>query len=388
MIILTTYQNQHKISFMIYKFYGKKYSLKASCQISWQSPKKITWKSFNAQNKLVKTGLIDKEGSDSEINYQELVSFDYLDNYNIDIIVHKVAFAGDKLKGINILNKLTLKELADLSYLAPDQQPQDISLAEAFMDKYANAKHYVCCDTTFHHSIEPSRRILALSKSLLDTGIKNYGSRGLIFEGICIKLGNLVNKKQSKGKWIIAYLDDNETTLCAIKNSKSYYVSSSHLFNELPSLKHPGLTDPNLALYMANNLIPDSKNLLKELSSTNLKAMTNGDCDKLASILTSDETNAKMASEYYVSSISNAITKMGNLLSGIDGVIFTGNEGLTNPLLRELVCNKLEWIGIALSSKSNHENLYKLHRKSSKIQLFTLNSEPESAMLSQLIERL
>ncbi|MDD3265638.1 MAG: hypothetical protein PHC75_00480 [Burkholderiales bacterium] len=95
-------------------------------------------------------------------------------------------------------------------------------------------------------------------------------------------------------------------------------------------------------------------------------------------------------SEQLISSkvIANKVCNAAIEIGGLDILIFSGNETYNNANLREQICKHLEWIGISISNKPNKSNTTKLHKKSSSIQVFTLNPEPELAMLDMLGERL
>ncbi len=392
MLVLLTYRSQHTLDYKIIKLYQKKASLQIAGKISVIN-NKIVWELINSQNQVVERNIIDqvsirlKQFADSSI-YAQIVQNEHLSVHNFDLIVHKIYHGGDEYDNISVLSHHTLQKLKNFSYLAPEEQQADLSLAEVFLDYFPNAKHYACYETGFHQSIELNSRMLFPDWVYLKHGIKNYGSHGLTFLGLTDKLSSLADKKLAKGKWIYLYLSEEDNTLCAIKNSKSIYCSSSSLHHEIPSSKYPGEIDPNLISLIADHFKIDIAQAHNTICATNLFQAGNNEFNELDALLNSQSPMAKLAREYYINSIIETFMQQASLLEGVDGIIFTGKAGYTNPKLRQLICNKLEWLGIHLSNKSNLDNNCKLNKKSSNTLIFTLPPDPFSAMLNQLFERI
>ncbi|MBX9598323.1 MAG: hypothetical protein K2X04_07090 [Burkholderiales bacterium] len=379
MLVLTVYQSQQKISYKIFKLFNKKNSLQRRGKISWHENNIANWIIYNAQNKQLQNQAFKLPlNADGMLDYNKIVTDDNFTSYNFDLIVHKIACGGREFEDITLLNPLVLEQLQHYTFLAPKKQAADISLARAYLDNYSQTKHYACFDTGFHQNIPLKHRIISLASNHITRGIQNHGNLGLVFAGISAKFVDLSDKKTAKGRWIIAFLQDDLNVCCAIKNGKSHYCSSSALHNELPSVEVAGYGDLKLAHKINDNSVEEA----------NLLTICDQQFNSLDEIISSTETNAKLALDYYINQISDNIIKLANVIQGIDGIVFTGKIGLNNAQLRQLICNKLEWLGVSISNKANLENQCKLHKKNSKISVFTMLAEPESAMLQQLAKRI
>lgn len=381
MLVLTFYHRDQQIDYTVFKLYNKKYSRQIHGEIKILECKS-EWSVFNSQDKLL--SIVEIEHINGQIDYNKLLTNTNLSNLNFDVIVHKIACGGDEFQDINLLNELVITRLEQFTMFAPQQQIKDISLARTSLKIYSQAKHYVCFDSGFHHSIDLKNRLLNLDFGLLEQGYKNYGTFGLNFEHLANKLIDITDKKNSKGKWILVYLDDDNSIICGVKNGKSKYCSASAIHSELPSLKHSGKLDPQLS----NNLNRPQNETSQVLINSNLTTMINDNFTTIAELINTHHANAKLACDYYIGTICQQITRIGNVIQGIDGIIFSGTIGTANPKIRQLICQKLEWLGIAISNKANLENQTKLHKKLSSCQVFALKSHPENAMLEQLFERI
>lgn len=394
MLVLTLYQYGKRLNYSIFKLYNKKHSCQVNGEISWENPEKLDWQIISATSKKnhchnaeLKLEAINSSDN-AAIDYATILTHPNLSNYNFAVIVHKIACGGAEFNEISLLSQLSIDKLAKYTIVSPVQQAQDLALATACLKHYTNSKHYACFDTGFHHSIEPEHKLLAPNLDWLNADLKNYGCCGLALNNLVKKLGDITDKKTAKGKWVIIYISENISSICAIKNAKSKYCSSSDLFSLVPTMHNCGQLDPQLVTNLALNEQVDQTDIGVQLLNSNLTNLAAGEATTIEELLASSQPNSKIALNYYINMLCQIVTGAGNLLQGIDGIIFSGEIATTNPLLRQKIINQLEWLRISLSNKANLENQTKLHKKNSLTQVFMLKANPHEAMLNQLFERL
>lgn len=395
MLVLTLYQFGKRLNYSIYKLYNKKYSRQVYGEINWEDPEKIEWNIINSANKKsanskleLSRDILTTHNNNALIDYAVILTHPNLSNYNFAIIVHKIACGGTEFKEISLISQLSLDKLTTYINFAPNQQPQDLALTTAGLEHYTTSKHYACFDSGFHHSIEQEHRLLAPNLNWLAINLKNYGCVGLTLSNLVKKLGDISDKKTAKGKWVIIYLNEHISTICAIKNAKSKYCSSSDLFSLTPSMHNCGQLDPQLITNLALNKQIDQPEIGQQLLNSNLTNLTGGEAKSIEELLISQKPNTLLALNYYINALCQIITGAGNLLQGIDGIIFSGELGIKNSQLRQKIIDQLEWLGISISNKANLEHQTKLHKKNSLTQVFILKDDPHEAMLNQLFERL
>ena len=62
---------------------------------------------------------------------------------------------------------------------------------------------------------------------------------------------------------------------------------------------------------------------------------------------------AKLAVETFADDLLGCIGKFSAYLGGLDALVFTGGIGTNSALLRQMVCSKLGYLGIALDEEKN-----------------------------------
>lgn len=388
MLVLTFYHRQNSITYTLYKLYNKKFIFQTKGIIELNSSNQISWQVFNIQQKPIIHLILDKDNKEQVFDYHKIFSHHLIADLKPNVIINKISVGGAEFNNICRLNDIILDKIANYNHLAPHIQPMEIALAKHSQTIFTQAKHYVCFNDSFHATIDKPTNIFFKNINEENPDIDFFGSSGLIFAGIADKIPDLTDKKMSRGKWIIIYLENNHTTLCAIKNGKSRYCTSSEIWHELSGFSHSEMIDPTIIHKIARlNNQPIDKTL-KNISTYNLDNLTNNSYNSMDDLLSDKEINTNLAKNYYSQQISHAICKLGTILHGVNGIIFTGKIGQNNSEIRNMICNQLEWIGIELSNKANLENQTKLHKKDSKVQIFLLPAEAEYAMLKQLFERI
>lgn len=365
MLILVIHQNNLNINYKIFQAFKKKYSLQRYGHISWDE-NNLLWNKFSSQGKMVAQSTLPIP--ENNLNFEEIISHQFLNKHEYDIVVHKFSCGGNEFAKITRLTPQTLEKIEILNHLAPKEQPADVALARSLLAHYPKAKHYACFDSSFHQTLNPSSQLLYGDGFIL----KNYGCHGLEFSAISQKLNQLSDKKLAKKCWIIVYLDEKESTLCGIKNHRSLTCSSSYLHQNLPSINHNGAYDPVLAL-------------ATPLQNESTKQPT---ISSITEALNSEKPELQQFAEFYTSAIANNIAATANDIGGIDGIVFCGTLGSSLPQLRQKIIDKIFWLGCEIGNKANLENQCKLHKKTSTTQIFMLKTDIESAVLAQLMERL
>jgi acetate kinase len=97
----------------------------------------------------------------------------------------------------------------------------------------------------------------------------------------------------------------------------------------------------------------------------------------MRTLLESNLDEAKFTVEYYCYHITQEIGRLAAILGGLDRVIFTGGVGEHAPLIREKVCNQLEWLGLAIDSELNQCNQIEIATAESKVRVQVVPTDEE-----------
>jgi acetate kinase len=297
----------------------------------------------------------------------------------IDMIGHRIVHGGMKLGAPTLLTAEVLHELAALEPLAPLHQPYNLAGVEMARQAFPAAIHYGCFDTAFHSNKPFSSDIYGLPLSFYDQGIRRFGFHGLSCEHVAAVLAQ-EEPDLAKGRVIVAHLG-NGASLCALLAGRS--LGSSMGFSPLDGLPmgtRCGQIDPGVLLYLMQAHGMDAGSLAKLLyHDAGLKGMS-GISSDMRVLLASKEPDAALAVDYFIDRTRRELGGLCTVLGGLDGLVFTGGIGENATVIRQRICQGLEWLGVRLDVDANDAGARQISAAGSNVKLLIIPSDEESVM--------
>lgn len=389
MNILTVNAGSSSIKFKIFRYLNKsRVSLLLQGQISQikENPARLIIKNI-VSDEVTKCELT-LDASNVYLNaIQQLCLNPKFTQYTIDCVINRVVHGGNEYKDIVLLHHKTFEALSKYNELAPFHQPFNLLIAAHFLELYPKIKHYACFDTGFHQTMPMLNRAYAIPWKYTQDGVKRYGFHGLSYSYIADRLDSLVESKNAKGRWIIAHLGSG-SSLCGIKNGKS--VATTCGFSVLDGLAmstRTGELDPAIPQYLKSKYQLSGEELTNILyEESGLLGLSGGVSSNIQDLSISSDKQAVFAVEFYALQVASHITKLATMLGGLQGIIFTGGIGENNSIVRSLVLEHLEWLGVSLNKKANNRNKLKISKKECQIKVLVVPTNEEMAMVNLLLE--
>jgi len=293
-----------------------------------------------------------------------------------DAVGHRVVHGGPRYAEPVVANSRLLAELDKFSPLAPLHQPNNLAPIRAVLERRPQLLQVVCFDTAFHREHSELADIYAIPQRFYAEGVRRYGFHGLSYEYVARRLKE-VAPEISNGRIVVAHLGSG-ASMCAIAGGKS--VDSTMGFTAmdgLPMGTRPGQLDPGVVLYlltekkMSTQAVQDF--LYKECGLKGLSGVSNDVRDLLAS----SDPQAKLALDYFAYRIALFTGMLAVAMGGIDAFVFTAGIGENAPAIRQSVVQRLEWMGLGLSSLANKKNAICISRKGAKVPCFVIPTDEE-----------
>jgi acetate kinase len=206
--------------------------------------------------------------------------------------------------------------------------------------KYYKGKIIGISDSKFHTSMPEINKIYSIPQSEAKKyEIYRYGYHGISLASILTK----VNTKRA----IVCHLGGG-SSITAIKDGKSFDTSMGFTPLEgLPGATRSGSIDPNAVLYL--NKSKEFFNFESGFEGLTKKS----DLREILKLMEQGNKDAKLAIEQYVSQIKKYIGAYAASMNGVEKLVFTGAIGEKSKLIRELVCEDMEFLGINLDKTKN-----------------------------------
>ena len=287
---------------------------------------------------------------------------------SIKLIGHRIVH-GMKHTEPQLISPELLTDLKKISAYDPEHLPGEIKLIEAFQKRFPAIPQVACFDTFFHHEMPAVAKLLPIPRRFQKEGIQRYGFHGLSYAYLLEELERIAGKETVHGKIIIAHLG-NGASLAAIKNGKSLDTSMGFTpVSGIPMGKRTGDLDPGIAWYMMQfeKLTPKQFNQLINHESGLLGiSETSSDMRELLKIKNTD-SRAADAIELFCYQTKKYIGSYAAVLGGLDTLIFSGGIGEHSPEVRSMICDGLQFLGIALDEIKNANNAAVISTDSSKV---------------------
>lgn len=318
----------------------------------------------------------------------------------ITAVGHRIVHGGTMTESMLVTDEV-IENLKELIPLDPLHNPAAISVIEACKELMPTTPMVTVYDTSFHQTIPESRYLYPIPYKFYEKyGIRKYGFHGTSHRYVSKRAAELMGRDPEKGLKLVTCHIGQGASLCAVENGKA--VDTTMGFTSLGGIAmgtRSGDLDPSVVTYIMEKekLTPEQMDTMlnKESGLLGITELSGDNRDLWASIEDDDNhaDRAKLALETYTYIIAQYIAKMVVAMNGVDGIIFTGGVGERGCEEREMICEKLKWMGVELDLEANKVKAeeQKLSTADSKVEVWTIPTEEELMIArdtKQIVENL
>lgn len=267
------------------------------------------------------------------------------------------AVHGGRLSGTCLVEDGLIAEMERVTPLAPAHNPIYLNAMKDIRQRFPQLTQVARFETSFHSTIPPYRTTYGIPyRWTQELGIRRYGFHGSSHQYI----SQTISRLQPGARRIISCHLGGSSSICAILDGKSVANSmgatlQAGLFNNnrvgdfevfclKPIMEHYGYTlDQVLEILSTQSGLLGISGISNDLRPV-MEAAARG------------EERAKLAVDTLADNILGYIGMYAAYLNGLDALVFTGGIGFGSAALREAVCSKLGYLGVALDSEKNNGN--------------------------------
>jgi acetate kinase len=294
---------------------------------------------------------------------------------------HRVVHGGPDYDRPVLIDQGVVARLDRFVSLAPLHQPHNLAPIRSILAGFPALPQVACFDTAFHRTHSAVADYYAIPHQLHAEGVRRYGFHGLSYEYISKTLPQL-SPDIAKRRVIVAHLGSG-ASMCALKGGRS--VESTMGFTALDGLPmgtRPGQLDPGVVLYLMSE---------KGLSASKVQDFLYRDCglkglsgvsNDMRELEASDDSNAKLAIDYFVYRIGLNAGMLAAALQGLDAFVFTAGIGENSASIRARVMEQLGWLGVTLDVAENARHSRLISRPDSLMPVYVVPTD-EELMIAQ-----
>lgn len=276
----------------------------------------------------------------------------------IEAVGHRVAHGGEFFTESAFINDEALKQIEQLSELAPLHNPANLKGIVAMKILIPGIRQVAVFDTAFHQTIPEHAYMYAIPYSLYNKyKIRRYGFHGTSHFYVSQRACKILDTDITKQKIITCHLG-NGASMAAIDGGKS--IDTSMGFTPIEGLIM-GTRSGDLDIGVVSFIMDKEEIGLSSMNTVFNKQSgmlgvtgVSSDMREIEEAAWNDKNErAQLGLDMYHYRITKYIGSYAAALGGLDMLIFAGGIGENGPETREAVCQNLEFMGIELDKKKN-----------------------------------
>ncbi|WP_374721281.1 acetate kinase [Peribacillus tepidiphilus] len=301
----------------------------------------------------------------------------------IEGVGHRVVHGGETFNDSVLITDEVLKQIEELSDLAPLHNPANITGIKAFKQILKDVPAVAVFDTAFHQTMPESSYLYSLPYEYYKKfGIRKYGFHGTSHKYVSERAAEMLGRPIEQLRLISCHLG-NGASIAAIEGGKS--IDTSMGFTPLAGVTmgtRSGNIDPALIPYIMEKTGKTADEVLEVLNKKSGMLGLSGFSSDLRDIeLEAEKGNdrAELALEVFANRIHKYIGSYAARMCGVDAIIFTAGIGENSDVIRAKVLRGLEFMGVywdpALNKTRGKEAFISYPHSPVKVMVIPTNEE-------------
>ncbi len=277
---------------------------------------------------------------------------------DIDAFGHRVVHGGEKFKESVLITDKVIEDIKECISMAPLHNPANLAGIKACMEIVPQSPHVAVFDTAFHQTIPPKAYLYGLPYELyIKYGLRKYGFHGISHQYVSKTAAAYLNRNLEDLRLVTCHLG-NGASVAAVECGKS--IDNSMGFTPLEGLvmgTRCGEVDPAIIPFIMDKEDMTGKQVYNYLNNKAGVLGISGlssDFRDLEEAAESGDERSRLAMDIFAYRVKKYIGSYAAAMGGLDAVIFTAGLGENSSLIREKICDGLEFLGAHLDKDKNN----------------------------------
>ena len=299
----------------------------------------------------------------------------------IDAVGHRMVHGGESFSKSTLITDEVKKTFKELTDLAPLHNPANLMGVEAVEKVLPWIPNVGVFDTAFHQTMKPENYLYALPyRRYEEYKIRRYGFHGTSHRYVSQRISEILGRKDLK---VITCHVGNWASISAIKNGE--VVETSMGLTPLEGVimwSRCGNIDPAIIPFMMKkeNLSADQIDKIMNKESWVLGlSWKSSDHRDIEDWYNAGNEREITIMKMYTNAILKYIGAYAALLEWVDAIVFTAWVLENSKLQRQLIAEKLGWLGVDYDASKNDFRGEErcLTKENSKVQLWVVPTDEE-----------
>ncbi|MCA9960954.1 MAG: acetate kinase, partial [Anaerolineales bacterium] len=315
-----------------------------------------------ARGKVKELAIVPSHHKAFEICINNLMHPDYgaINDINeIEAVGHRAVHGADLFIASTLIDEDVIAKLEECVPLAPLHNPPNLIGIREGRALLPNVPHVAVFDTAFNQTMSPKAYIYALPYSLYEEHkIRKYGFHGTSVRFVSQRAAEVLQRPLSELKMVVLHLG-NGVTMTAVADGHAVDTTIGFAtFSGVMMGTRSGDIDPGLIFHMHRQLglSPDEIEhiVYKESGLLGVSGVSN-DVRAITEQAQAGNERCQLALDKFAYMAKKYIGAFAAAMGGLNCVVFTAGIGENSPLMRQMICADLEFLGVELDEEKNQE---------------------------------
>lgn len=277
----------------------------------------------------------------------------------IEAVGHRAVHGADLFIESTLIDDDVIANLEACVPLAPLHNPPNLIGIREAQILLPHVPHVAVFDTAFNQSLEPKAYIYALPYSFYeDHKIRKYGFHGTSVRYVSQRAAVLLKRPLSALKMVVFHLG-NGVTMTAVAGGKAVDTTIGFAtFSGVMMGTRSGDIDPGVIFHMHRQLgmSPDEieRIIYNESGLLGVSGVSN-DMRTIEEEALAGNGRCQLALDKFAFMAKKYCGAFAAAMGGLDCMVFTAGIGENSPLMRQMICDDLQFLGVELDAVENEK---------------------------------
>lgn len=280
------------------------------------------------------------------------------DMSEINAVGHRVVHGGEKFSSSVLISPAVKEAIIECYDMAPLHNPPHMLGIEACEEMMPGVPQVAVFDTAFHQTMPKHAFLYALPYEAYERyGVRKYGFHGTSHKYVSQRAAEFMGRNLSDLKIITCHLG-NGASIAAVKHGQS--IDTSMGFTPLEGLvmgTRCGEIDPAVIPFLMKKegFTPEQiETYLNKKSGVLGISGISSDFRDIEEAAAEGHERAHLALEIFAYKVRRFIGGYVAAMNGVDAIVFTAGLGENGIIMRDRICNGLEFLGTRVDPARNN----------------------------------
>ena len=305
----------------------------------------------------------------------------------IDAVGHRVVHGMDKFSKSMLITPEVIEKIQECYTVAPLHNPANMAGIDAITQLMPGKPQVGVFDTAFHQTMPAKAYMYPLTWEAYEKyGVRRYGFHGTSHRYVSRRACEFLGLDYEKQRIITCHIG-NGASITAIKDGVSIDTSMGLTPTEgLMMGTRCGDVDPGALVYLMKRMnldVDGLSNLINKKSGVAGISEISSDMRSIEDGVANGDERCTLTMDMYEYRILKYIGAYAAALGGVDVIVFTGGVGENQLGTREVICRKLEYLGVTFNPEANKRGIETLlSGPDSKVKVVAIPTD-EELMIAQ-----